>query len=191
MLASSWTGIPVVPVGLVSSRTPPKKEPRTRSNNSTVRRSTGAAYGSIVHRRKSARPDQVDHDRTAAVQAVGVQAAVQAVGVQAAVETSVVGATQGLLLEHLRLRANVTAEARRVDDHLAVLGQVRLLGEMTTGVVASATVVNADAPRAKRARVAVAVAVVVVAGAPAKIMTRSRRLAARSTTSTTGIDDWD
>lgn len=139
-----------------------------------------------MHKRKSARPDQVD-DPTAAVQAVGVQAAV---------ETSVVVATQGLLLEH-HLPANATAEARhRVDDHRAVLGpvatavKVRLLGERTTGVGASATVVNADAvaqPRAKRARAAVAGAVVVVVAAAARITTRFRQPAASSTISKIGI----
>lgn len=120
--------------------------------------------------------------------------AAQAVGARPVV-TSV--ATAGLLLGEPHLRGNAMVAVRRqVRDDLAlpapvVMARVRVLGETsarTTGVVASAIVVNAGARvQQPRARVAVAVAVVVVVAAAAKITTKTRRPAASSTTSTIGI----
>lgn len=149
-----------------------------------------------MRKRKSVLPDPQDVRDPKAVQA----------GVRVAPVTSVV--VTGLrrhatkVLGGLAVGPQVDGLAVRVPGAMPVLlpGAMRVLvlvlplvGETsvgTTGVVASAIVVNADvvAQSRTRARVAVVVAEVVVVVAVAKITTRAHRLAAApSTTSKTGI----
>lgn len=163
-------------------------------SNSTARRSTDAASGSIVRRRKNALLDPVDPVAQAAV-VRDPKAAAQA-GVLPVVVTSVAVVTAGLpRVLHLRAIAKVEVRPQVLRD-LAVLGPVAMpvraqaFGETSaamTGVVAIAIVVVVVVPPRTRARVAVAVAVVVVVAAAVKITTKSRRPAASSTTSTIGI----
>jgi hypothetical protein len=157
----------------------------------------GAASGSIVRRRKSARPDPVDRvDQADLLDEHDLMAAVQA-DVREVVATMAV-VKVGLPVGRLHLRAIATAERRQVRDDLVVRGPVAMLvpatverGEILAamigeGVGATATVVNADAGVQPRARAAVVVAVDVVVAAAAKITTKCRPPAASSTTSTTG-----
>lgn len=166
-------------------------------SNSMARRSTGAAFGSIVRRRKSALLDPVDLvgqvDQAAVVR--DPKAAAQT-GVLPVVATSVVvtaGRPRALhrraiarVAVHLQARADLAVQVP-----VAMLVRARVCGEtsaVTTGVVAIAIVVVVVVLPRTRARVAVAVAVVVAGAAAVKITTRSRRPAVSSTTSTTGID---
>jgi hypothetical protein len=177
------------------------KAPR-RAFNSTVRRSTVDAYGSIVQRRKSVPLDPQEDIRDPTVVAQDVLVVIETVGVMVVV-ARVAAVTGPRLRVHPRASAKVV-DLREVVPHQAALPLVEMLlvatlvpvpvGEIsvkTTGVAAAIETATSAGVVVQhpRARVAVVdvVAAVVVAAAKSTTTCRPPRAAAAPTISTTGI----